>query len=93
MKHTSLPWIMKENLHFESHPYRIYSDNGDIIADIVNQGIETEANAELVVRAVNSHYEFLEACKEALYVLNRTGADLAIEELLKRAIAKAEGKE
>lgn len=63
-----------------------------------------EANAAFIVKAVNSHYELVEACKEvALFMenplawieansepnyANKTGVLL---EQLKQAIAKAEG--
>ncbi len=49
---------------------------------------ETEANAALIVCAVNSHDELLEACKAALIV----GVHSHVGEMLKAAIAKAEGR-
>ena len=66
----------------------IKNKDGKLLADVAQKD-----HAEFICRACNCHYELLEVCKEALYVLNRTGADLAIEELLKKVIAKAEGKE
>lgn len=53
-----------------------------------------KANAEFIVRACNTHYKLLDACKEVTeWFANKSefvGAEL--NELIKAAIAKAEGK-
>lgn len=47
-------------------------------------------NARFIVSACNSHYELLNACKEALSILSVQ--DGRVKELLEKVIAKAEGK-
>lgn len=59
-------------------------------------GEEIKGNADLVLRAVNSHEALLEACKAALDVLLFTAdreTQLQVADQLSAAIAKAEGQE
>lgn len=64
------------------------------IAVISQQYPCTEANAELIVRAVNAHEDLLEACKRCLAVLTLGMGDeigsTSLHRLLRAAIAKAE---
>lgn len=66
--------------------------HGDEIADVMD-----EANAAFIVRAVNAHEDFIDACEKVIKVL-RLGiaidsSDLdTMAELLETVVAKAEGK-
>jgi hypothetical protein len=54
MEHTKLPWKISED------------ENDDVFGICAMFADESaEANAEFIVRACNSHYELLEALKEA----------------------------
>lgn len=75
-KHTTLPWI--------NDPLQptIWANGGEIkIATIddlpringKSQWIEEQANAAFIIRACNSHYELLQACKAAIADANQTG--------------------
>lgn len=71
----------------------IYVD-GFSIADVFIGNKEGKANAELIVRAVNSHDALLDACKFVLQEWNEPESAPECIELLQRAIkqAEAEGK-
>ena len=100
MKHTPLPW-KKEIFNGElivqdddTNEYYVYIC--DCSSEFMSQE-EEEANAEFIVRACNSHYELLEACKRTVEMFDKNST--AMNELpytytrLKQVIAKAEGKE
>ena len=56
---------------------------------------ETEANAELIVKAVNSHDKLVEACKDTLDIIiayQHIPAQFKACEILQQAIKQAEGK-
>ena len=72
MKHTKLPWIVDIRRQGAPSGAYIRDSKGSIVATI-GFGMP-DANAEFIVRCVNSYYELVEACK--------VGRDLA-EELLR----------
>ncbi len=92
-KHSPLPWsldfedrcIHGSDKEFVTHisESRFYDGRKDDTAKV---------NAEFIVKAVNSHYDLLEACK---YVVENTHcSDLGYNgDVLRKAIAKAEGGE
>lgn len=91
-KHTQLPWVQTHKGGSITSPSKprstIIYDEG------LFDGEEGEANAEFIVRAVNSHYELLEALKECVEELNGANAHRNITCYVKgrQAIAKAEGR-
>jgi hypothetical protein len=80
-KHTPLPWV----IHERTGRFHLTSQDN----------AESKANAEFICRAVNNHYELLEACKAAVIYLKSTpnldepGQMLSMS--IKSAIARAEG--
>lgn len=93
IKHTPTPWqVIKES---QRHDYfgSLYIKAGKtVIANLVFQLDDSEkANAEFIVRAVNSHEALLEAARCAGDALvDGQHKDIAIN-LLRQAIAQAEG--
>ena len=84
MKHTELPWRIKEG--FSS----IVGPNNKWVAAVQPEEL---FNAEFIVRACNSHYELLEAVQMTLDALNaQVPYSSVLKETLKKAIAKADGK-
>lgn len=72
MKPTSLPWrVVTRSEQGTSNGRRITLDaQSGIVADLDwNTPKENEANAALIVQAVNSHAALVAACKVALTVL------------------------
>lgn len=70
-KHSELPWVV-DDLGMEyfdetNHRWAIGTEAGLIrrIAKVEGYGEEYKANADLIVRAVNSHYDLLESCRAA----------------------------
>lgn len=64
--HTPPPWS------FEVEEYQanvVRASDGSLLATIVGDSAEAEANAEIVVRAVNSHEALVDALKDALSAL------------------------
>ena len=65
--HTPLPWVANDQ-HSGANPWRIESDDGVyandgwIIAECL--GPDAEANAALIVQAVNSHHRLVEALED-----------------------------
>lgn len=76
-KHTPLPWNAPP-----SHPFLVRSANMELVLDCRREGKDCYtagdvANAELIVRAVNSHHDLLEACRAALpYLRNHVAMTL-----------------
>lgn len=66
MKHTPTPWIYLKDVN--SPLYVI--ENGEIIVGRV----DTKANAEFIVRAVNNHEALLKAAKLMLKLLESDGS-------------------
>ena len=91
-QHTPTPWIL-------NHRGEIIVPNGRRL--LVNgvslptgshpQDKEASANSELIVRAVNSHTELVEACRAAL--LRDDIADDELGTLFRAVIAKATQQE
>lgn len=107
IKHTPLPWKMDGDgfdsvaaRDFGTDGYCIFSvdDDGcykDGICDLLNivDDAESQANAEFIIRACNSHYELLEALKQVNHTLTIHGKVDGRSDLHKfvvSAIAKAE---
>lgn len=96
--HTSLPWKIWEDTRKETHiPYfetciTYDSDGGKIVARINDSSGEVEENAAFIIRACNSYYELLEACKELIEKSGDLYYDLVVEKS-KKIILKAEGQE
>lgn len=70
MKHTPTPWHLQANTHVPNVGiYRDVTEKGDVhgtwevIAFLDNDMERARANAEFIVRAVNSHEALLEAAK------------------------------
>ena len=97
MPHTPLPWFAFEG-ECTGDPC-IGCETGTIAVCEGNEG-EAEANAEFIVKAVNSHDDLLDACKEVVGVLGRLpSVDPLISDAhtackrARAAIAKAEGQQ
>ena len=90
MKHTPLPWSFEKHTAGAS----IKGSGKEWIATLqisFVDDIEAKANAEFIVRACNSHYDLLEACKK---VINNWGnLHPKDRQQLRNAVAKAEGKD
>jgi hypothetical protein len=100
VKHTPLPWAKRpcyDELEFEIYPLRRGPpDFGDWaeVAVVRNQydNDETEAahNADLILRAVNNHYELLAVAKRCLRIVE--DGSLPNWDWIREVIAKAEGR-
>jgi len=91
--HTQLPWEVgaKPNRIEPKNAPRYELNDGWIIADTM--GPDADANAVLIVRAVNCHADLLEALKRALPHIPEDEPDFAdTRELAERAIARARGE-
>lgn len=89
-QHTPLPWIYWQP-GFYGEAYSIGPrGNCPILKTLGDNERVNEANAELVIRAVNSHQELLEALK-AVSRLDYLQEHNALARQVKSAIAKAEG--
>lgn len=85
-KHTPTPWDVDDGDNVSIFEL----DTFDFIAEASwsdKRRSQAEANAAFIVRAVNSHYQLLEACKRALSMPDGT----LTPDILANAIAKAEG--
>jgi hypothetical protein len=98
-KHTALPWKLSD----QDLGTFLKCGNGYPIA-IISENPDCKANAALIVRAVNSHYELLAALKDATRIVeqcgqwqdtNETTTQIFKEEIEKfeAAISKAEAAE
>ena len=98
-KHTPTPWtltgIKKQQIRCADKKAR-----QSIIANMVAEwnysskttySLTDEANAQFIVKAVNSHDELIEALKEALGWFEHNKLGHRIQPLIKQALAKAEG--
>ena len=102
MEHTKGPWTLKKgamvhsNLGVSRHFIILSGEVGLATVDAY-KGIDNEANAEFIVRAVNSHEELLKACKLVARAVGDSidasskPATVVIDAIV-AAIAKAEGK-
>lgn len=98
MKHTQTPWEVRKAS--AGHSAITGEHYFDYILEPLNVMVERTTGEEskdaaFIVRAVNSHEELLEACRESLILFKHLGklpADFLAVELLEKAIAKAEGK-
>lgn len=96
-QHTATPW-QHDPTGRMGRPSEIFS-GGRPIAEcgLTSATAEDAANAELIVRAVNSHAELLAACINAEHALIQRARDLpgvwdgALAQL-QTAISKAEGR-
>ena len=95
MEHTATPWKVAE-------PSRdgmfIVNQDDDVVAESYpDNNQDFEANAAFICRAVNSHEELLEACRDALDILECNCAvtkcvGKCTKAIVEAAIARAEGK-
>ena len=103
-KHTPLPWRAGKTQWNDGGRTPIYPADSDVEIASVNytDGLGTqEKDAEFIVRACNSHYELLEAGKEALGQLkqelelndDKYGELRPAIKKLEDTLAKAEGGE
>lgn len=96
-KYTPLPWkISKNEANWDSN---IIYDALNPIAECNGIMLNAEENAQFIIRACNSHYNLLEACKKSLYDCEHAGPRSDSPNLpddtilmLKQAIKKAEGE-
>ena len=82
-KHTPTPWVI-----FKAG---IGEENGDGIASLWREGDEREANAALIVRAVNAHEALVEAL-ESLLLFRSSGDPGGDFERLNNAFQRDTGK-
>lgn len=99
MEHTPTPWKKSENNWGKVNIHNFPNGGGtNLIADLIGNAKEMDSNADFIVRAVNSHDELVEACKEVLLWAktpgNHGGNPYCMEFVKKaeKALAKAEGK-
>jgi hypothetical protein len=88
--HTPTPWIAYEE---KKNRYHISNDKG-LIALVFSEHGKGEANAEMIIRAVNVHEELLRNLKNAytaLCVLSSEKETKLMDEI-DNAIARAEGR-
>jgi protein-disulfide isomerase-like protein with CxxC motif len=95
-KHTPTPWIAKElHANYTGSVLLFNTFGGLRRVDVTKDGSFLNADAELIVRAVNSHEELLDIVKRinyAFYVEGNTKAMKVVMTETKAIIAKAEGK-
>ena len=103
MKHTKLPWvkdyggtighIKSVSKNGEKTPTVLRYDIGVSLGYPLFSEAEMNANAEFICRAVNSHYELLEACQIVHDILIEESQEVWSYEIriLLDAIQKAEG--
>lgn len=87
----NLDWIEKNpQKHWANGPINIASRDIDVE--------ESVANTALIIKAVNCHYELLEACEEALLLIDQPqqvgyrGQETSARTALFNAITKAKGE-
>jgi len=107
MKHTPTPWRVCGNnkcsckmIWAESTDSHIatarpvacvHGEWGDSIEHIYGENTNVEENAAFIVRAVNCHEQLLEIVKDYLTFREVRGMHTEFTEIIKQAIAKAEG--
>lgn len=97
-QHTPTPWIVSKRnagaipLHFQ--PPEVLGRNGDMcVATQLGNGKEAEANAEFIVRAVNSHDALVAALETLLQKCRVRNGQLELDQARAAlALAKGEGK-
>ncbi len=104
-KHTALPWkVVAEDIGDETFIYAPVGIKGADGFDVVSyEGGFTpnsewkldviKANADFIIRACNCHDELVEACKEAIELIEimTDYKGLSTWKMLKAALSKAEG--
>lgn len=89
-----LPWRVVTRSEKHQYPHiegKNWYSYGVPVADLCLNGLEKE-QARFIVRACNSHYKLLEACREALEDLTTgkwAGLEHELVEQLQRALTKA----
>lgn len=87
VSHTPTPWQTDQDGFIESMA-------GTYIAEVSSDSdkAEAQADAEFIVRAVNSHEELLDALERIVVECNLDDAMLdVVRQIAEKAIAKAEG--
>jgi len=96
VKHTPEPWEINDYINKSiCVKFWINAKNcNDTIIEIKSYDNikKAKANANFIIKACNSHYELLEACKSALNYINGDGYKNTIPKL-QQAINKVEGKD
>lgn len=89
IKHTPTPWKVDDYV-MSGEKYRVFSPADPVAV----ASVAGKANAEFIVRAVNSHDELVEAIKNAIDSLpDHVGPRIAqVKKELSEALAKAEGE-
>jgi hypothetical protein len=95
VEHSTLPWSLGQNA--ESAKNHAVCSQVTVIATVYAWGYplgkgwspESQANANFIVRACNSHYDLLDALKAVVSVADRKTEEF---DAARAAIAKAEGK-
>ncbi len=92
MKHTPIPWRVKQYNQAYIKFTCIESENGRIakIKHYPHYG-DMDANAKFIVKCVNNHERLLEACKDALRCAI-TDKNLILVAILTDAIKQAESE-
>ncbi len=103
-KHTKLPWKHDKNLGCKTIKGGKHGKNrqGQYREVAYTPGLPNDeedlANAELIVRAVNSHDALVEACEAGLAVIydmrpsDKFDLENTAQRLLEQALAKAKGE-
>ena len=93
-KHTPLQWEASKHGTPDYAPqFGIYA-HGKPNDHCIVTGDNAQADAAFICRAVNNHYELLEACKVALAGFNTASNTVwakSYKKTLREAIARAEG--
>lgn len=98
--HTPLPWkaAIGPDDRFP-HKGNVYGADGIIVASLAGvwrEGVESEANAEFIVRACNSHEELLAALRFVCAEIRNRSSLEHLERcanLAEEVMAKAEGRD
>jgi hypothetical protein len=91
-KHTPLPWLTtKHGTPAYSPQFGVYAE-GEPKDHCIVKGDSAEADSEFICRAVNSHYELLEALMVAEVHLGWGDCSLDnVHRMCREVIAKAKG--
>lgn len=68
-EHSPLPWKAPSSMSYREPSNFIFDANGKLVALTKAAGSAIEADARLIVQAVNSHKELVEALEECVHEL------------------------
>lgn len=94
-KHTEGEWKVIHPVELsDPNVYIGKADNNALVCCLKGFYEKTEANAQFIVTACNSHYKLLEACEFTLTCITENWKDLSnVVATLKQAINRAKGGE